>query len=107
MVILLGLILLGAGGVLFLLFEVIKQQGRLLLRLDAIESRMGLRVSGRRAIGPAGSALGTDFPSFKLPDEAGNEVALEDLRGKKVLLVNWSPQCGYCHRIIPDLANLR
>jgi peroxiredoxin len=105
-VVLLLLILLGAGGVLILLYEVIKQQGRLLLRLDAIDGRVGLRAPAGGPSEPAGLAVGTTFPSFKLSDVAGNEVALEDLRGKKVLLVNWSPQCGFCHRIAPDLAEL-
>src|SRR5262245_14455728 len=44
MIILLGLLLVSSCGVLYLLYEVIKQQGRLLLRLDGIEERMGLRA---------------------------------------------------------------
>ena len=56
---------------------------------------------------PAGLAVGKPFPPFKLPDLDGKEVALEAFRGKKVLLVNWSPQCGFCVRIAPILANLQ
>jgi peroxiredoxin len=34
-------------------------------------------------------------------------VGLEDFRGERVLLVHWSPQCGFCTRIAPDLARLQ
>jgi peroxiredoxin len=32
---------------------------------------------------------------------------LEDFRGKRVLLVHWSPLCGFCEQIAPDLALLQ
>ena len=101
--VLLGLILVSGWGVLFLLYQVIKQQGRLLLRLDGIEQHLGI-LSPAVA---AGLAVGKPFPPFKLPDLGGKVVALEDFRGRKVLLVNWSPECGFCVRIAPDLAKLQ
>jgi peroxiredoxin len=102
---LLILALIGAAGVFFLLTEVMKQQGRMLLVLDAIESRAGTQGGAVKA--PTGLAVGTAFPSFRLPDDFGNEVTLEDLRGQSVLLVNWSPLCGFCRRIAPDIAELQ
>ena len=30
-----------------------------------------------------------------------------DLAERQVLLVNWSPRCGFCSRIAPDLAELQ
>jgi thiol-disulfide isomerase/thioredoxin/predicted Fe-S protein YdhL (DUF1289 family) len=101
--VMLGLILVSAWGVLFLLYQIIKQQGRLLLRLDGIEQHLGLRA---RAM-PAGLAVGVRFPAFKLPDLDGKEVTLGAFRGRRVLLVNWSPQCGFCVRIAPILAQLQ
>jgi thiol-disulfide isomerase/thioredoxin len=56
---------------------------------------------------PAGLAPGKTFPPFRLPDLGGREVGLETFRGKRVLLVNWSPQCGFCIRIAPELAKLQ
>ena len=100
---LLGLILAGAGGIIYLLFEVIRQQGRLLLRLDGIEQHLGLR----QPAAPASLAVGAVFPSFTLPDLTGKKVALEDFLGQQVLLINWSPQCGYCSKIAPDLVRLQ
>ena len=103
----LSLILLSAWGALFLLYQIIKQQGRLLLRLDGIERHLGILVPPARPAGAAALAVGKFFPPFKLPDLDGKEVALERLRGKKILLVNWSPSCGFCMRIAPELAKLQ
>jgi peroxiredoxin len=45
-------------------------------------------------------------PAFTLPDLAGNPVRLEDFRGQRVLLVHWSPNCGFCDRIAEELGEL-
>jgi thiol-disulfide isomerase/thioredoxin len=102
--VILGLILVTGWGVLFLLYQIIKQQGRLLLRLDGIERHLGILAPPPM---PAGLAPGKTFPPFRLPDLGGREVGLETFRGKRVLLVNWSPQCGFCIRIAPELAKLQ
>src|SRR2546423_13946623 len=105
-IILLSLIFLSVWAVLFVLYLVVKQQGRLLLRLDDIEERLEVPTEGanraaaaRAAETQRGLAVGTPFPSFKLPHLDGQEVSLEDFRGRKTLLVNWSPQCGFCDLI--------
>jgi len=54
-----------------------------------------------------GLEQGTEIPSFSFPDLEGRPVSLEDYRGRKVLLVNWSPSCGFCKRIAPELAELQ
>jgi peroxiredoxin len=56
---------------------------------------------------PTGVDVGEPIPPFKLPDTEGREVAIADLRGRDVLLVNWSPRCGFCTRIAPELAELQ
>lgn len=53
-----------------------------------------------------GLELGTEIPDFHLSDVHGCQVGLEDLRGQELLLVNWSPHCGFCSRIAPDLAEM-
>jgi peroxiredoxin len=56
---------------------------------------------------PTGVDVGEPIPPFKLPDAEGQEVGIADLRGRRVLLVNWSPRCGFCTRIAPVLAALQ
>jgi thiol-disulfide isomerase/thioredoxin len=41
-----------------------------------------------------------------LPDLEGRTVSARSLRGQQVLLVNWSPSCGFCSEIAPQLAEL-
>jgi peroxiredoxin len=96
------------------LYQVVKQQGRLLLRLDELERRGGVpQTTGASAphmrsqhAQPAGLPVGTAIPPFGLPDLKGNIVRLDDFKNERVLLINWSPQCGYCGQIAPELARL-
>jgi peroxiredoxin len=109
---------------LCVLFQVVQQQGRLLLRLDTVEQRLarleqgraslaaaatngGSRDAGAARAGPASVAVGSPLPPFRLPSLSGESVGLVDLRGKRVLLVNWSPSCGFCEQIAADLAELQ
>ena len=34
-------------------------------------------------------------------------VRLQDLEGRRLLLVNWSTTCGFCEAIVEDLAKLQ
>src|SRR6266699_906582 len=106
-IILLTLILISVG-VGF--YAVVKQQGRILLRLDQIEQNAKLAADGPEDVSdeaePGGLALTTDFPTFQFPDLTGKTVALQDFRGKRVLLVHWNFECGFCDSIAPDLAAL-
>ena len=56
---------------------------------------------------PTGVEVGEPIPPFLLPDAAGVQVGLDDLTGHPVLLVNWSPACGFCSLIAPELAELQ
>jgi peroxiredoxin len=56
---------------------------------------------------PMGVAVGESIPPFELPDAAGRKVSIEDLRGHQLLLVNWSPRCGFCLRIGAELGSLQ
>lgn len=102
-VVLEGLILISLW---LLVYQLIKQQGRILLRLDLLVPTTGEMISGAQAQ-PSGLSVGTPIPPFSLPDLSRNEVSLEQFRGKLVLLVNWDPLCGFCEMIAPDLARLQ
>ncbi len=56
---------------------------------------------------PPGVAVGEPIPPFTLPDVEGAEVELADLGGRRMLLINWSPFCGFCAQIAPELAALQ
>ena len=90
-----------------LVFVLLRQHGGLLLRLDSLEERIvasGLVESEVSGV-PDGVPVGAELPSFRLPDlRGGGTRTLEDYRGKRVMLVHWSPGCGFCDAIAPDLA---
>jgi peroxiredoxin len=109
-ILVLGIVLVSVWAVLFVLYLVVKQQGRLLLRLDGIEEQLGMPDprAQRPVAEPQGLAVGTPFPSFTMSHLlTEQEIRLEDFRGKRLLLVNWSPQCGFCDMIAGDLAKLK
>jgi peroxiredoxin len=107
------------------LFQVVRQQGRLLLRLDSVEQRLALVSGGitsaaaatnggapqaapSRPVQPtSGIPVGAALSPFRLPSLSGESVELADFRGKRALLVHWSPGCGFCERIASDLAGLQ
>jgi peroxiredoxin len=106
--VLLGVLLLAVLSLAWLLFQVLRQQGRLLLRIEALEAHRGAS-NAPGAVDPArgGLPLATAFPPFRLTDLEGEEVGLEDFGGTRVLLVHWSPECGFCREIAADLARLQ
>lgn len=104
--VLLGLLLVGVLSMAWSLLHVLRQHGRLLLKVEALEARIGTDEAPERAE-LAGLLPATPFPPFLLPSLDNGEVALEQFRGERVLLVHWSPDCGYCRQIAPDLAGLQ
>jgi peroxiredoxin len=96
-------------------YLLVKQQGRILLRLDQLEHQAASAAAATPAARPEapaepaepdGELVGTEFPAFAYPELTGKTVALENFRGKRVLLVNWNFECGFCDSIVPDLAAL-
>jgi peroxiredoxin len=83
------------------LYLLLRQQGRILLRLDAIQ--------GAAPPAPAvtGLAVATPIADFGLPDLDGKQVALQELHGRRVLLTYWSPECGFCDMAAGELAALQ
>jgi thiol-disulfide isomerase/thioredoxin len=91
------------------LVQVLRQQGRLLLRLDAVEARLvsgGLPAMASPATGlPQGLPPGMRAPGFKLMSLDGGFVTLSDLlvAKKPALLLFTNPKCGPCQALAPDL----
>ncbi len=91
----------------WLILHLIRQQGRLLLRLDDLEK--GLGGSAPELFDPLKEArdlpVGEVAPSFELPSLAGGSVGLDDLcgSGRQVLLIFLDPKCKPCMALAPDV----
>ena len=71
---------------------------------DSRANRFGNRSLTRSKIKRDGLKAGTPAPDFRLPRLDGRgELALEDLRGRRVLLVFSDPHCGPCNELAPQL----
>jgi peroxiredoxin len=88
-----------------LLVQVLRQQGRMLLRFDAIEHHLGLAGEQHEPL-PSGLAPGEQAPTFELPDLDGDAISLERLLRpqKPALLVFTHPGCGPCLALLPSIA---
>lgn len=54
----------------------------------------------------SGLPAGSPAPALQLPSLDGDEVALEDYRGQRVLLVFSDPTCGPCNQLAPQLEQI-
>lgn len=90
------------------LWQVLRQNGNLLLRIEAVERTLGLSPDLQLAHShqPAGMPIGDPALEFSLPDHEGIEVSLETLRlrGVPVLLAFTDPDCGPCNSLLPEVA---
>ena len=96
---------------LFLL-GLLRQNGRLLSRLAAVEERLaaaGLAPapSENGAHTASGLPIGVPAPAFALKDLAGEEVTLDVLRarGKPVMLLFTDPDCEFCEELLPEVGS--
>lgn len=87
-------------------YRVLVQNGKMLQQVDALEGLIGAYLSPAMAEEPTGLEPGTTAPAFELPELRGGNVALEQFRGRSVLLVFFSTSCSYCELMAPDLAAL-
>ena len=111
-----GLLVLGfLAAVSWFLVHLLRQNGRLLVRLEALEQRI---ASGEGAA-PAqdqpaengaqqapGLPVGTQAPTFSLQGLYSETLTLEALRapGKPVMLLFTDPNCGPCNALLPGLS---
>ena len=88
---------------LWLLVHMLRQNGRLMLRLEAVEAKLKIDPV---APPPQGLPVGTPAPDFLVKRLDGEAVTLGSLResGRPVLLVFTGPDCGACDALLPQLA---
>jgi peroxiredoxin len=86
-------------------YQLVRQNGRILLRLETIEKLLAARAVPQPRE-PQGLSIGTPAPDFELPDLSGNQHRLSEFRGRELLLVFFNPQCGFCTAMADDLAAL-
>jgi peroxiredoxin len=115
-----SLVLVGAVVVLGLLagqwwflVHLLRQNGRLLVRIEALEQDRSVgggaapaSPNGVPTWQPAGGfAVGTSAPAFALEDIEGETLTLDSLRkaGKPVVLLFTDPGCGPCNALLPDV----
>src|SRR4051812_32423234 len=109
-------------------WQLLRQNGRILLRLDDIEERLhelefgeaeeladgswsqddrpnrvGKGSLARSKINRSGLKAGTPAPEFRLPRLDGGELSSDQLRSRRVLLVFSDPHCGPCNHLAPEL----
>lgn len=104
-----GALLVGEGWVLL---QVLSQQGRLLLRIEALEALLPAKSvasqsapTGSTAVPMPGLPVGSAAPSFALATLTGESISLTALRalGKPVLLLFSDPGCGPCNALLPEI----
>ena len=82
--------------------QLLRQNGRVLLRLDELEKRLDeLEFGQDEARG--GLPAGCEAPAFELRDLAGEPRSLVQFRGRPVLLIFFNPACGFCRELLPKL----
>jgi peroxiredoxin len=91
------------------LLHLMRQNGRLLLRIEAVEARVAIGAAAHApAPAPeiAGLPIGAPAPAFALNGLFGETLTLDSLRaaGKPVMLVFSDPGCGPCNTLLPQFA---
>jgi peroxiredoxin/uncharacterized membrane protein YphA (DoxX/SURF4 family) len=108
-----GIVLLAfATAQAFLLVNVVRQNGRLLLRLERVEESLAAAgLAEGEAAAPAeegpGLPVGSQAPGFQLSGLYGETLTLDALRapGKPVMLVFGDPNCAPCNALLPEIGH--
>jgi peroxiredoxin len=105
------LVLFLLAGQWWFLVHLLRQNGRLLVRLEAVEA--SLAAGGSVAPSENGSPLrqaeglpvGSEAPNFSLSGLYGETFTLEALRapGKPVMMLFTDPGCGPCNAMLPEV----
>jgi peroxiredoxin len=101
-------VVLGFGA--WFVTELLRQNGRLLRRLEAVEAMLGVSAPDTTAGAHAVSLpLGTPAPAFQVLTSTGAEASLGGLRarGRTIALVFTDPNCGPCRALLPEVADLQ
>ena len=81
-------------------WQLLRQNGRILMRLDEPENRLNELEFGEGEE-PAGLPVGSEAPAFELADLSGEPHALAEFRGQPFVLVFFNPDCGFCRESCP------
>jgi peroxiredoxin len=89
-------------------YQLMTQNGRLLLRVEDLERRIAELEDALAddVDQPKSLASGTVVPDFELPDLDGQMHTLSEWKGSSRLLIFFDPGCGYCEAMVPELATL-
>ncbi len=109
-VVVLGLLAAAQAAQGLFLTHLLRQNGRLLVRIEALEGGLATydaapAPSENEARPETGLPLGTQAPAFGLPGIHGETLTLDSLRarGKPVLLVFTHPDCPACTALLPEI----
>ncbi|HZO28761.1 MAG TPA: hypothetical protein VFH48_22530 [Chloroflexota bacterium] len=113
---------------LWAVYQLVAQNGRLLLRMEALERHLGDMVGLSPAVyagqlasadetadeshsdesgGPPGISPGTVLHEFELPDLDGRQHLRSDWQGQCLLMIFVSPYCRSSRALLADLVALR
>lgn len=101
------IVLVVMAGQGWLAFHLLRQNGRLMSRMDALETQVGSGIASARPA--AGLPIGSPAPAFELPlqsERLKKSVTLDTLRAKRrpIILIFSDPDCGPCSALLPDIA---
>lgn len=96
-------IVIAVGGMI--LYQMLGQHGRMLQLVEELEDEVD-DLHFEQMKPPPGLPPGSSAPSFELPDLADHRITLDQFRGRRVLLIFFSPDCVYCQDMAPRLALL-
>lgn len=107
------LLILAVAAIGYILVHLLGQNGRVLLRLDALETAQENGALGLAAAPPpavqaapaAGLPVGTVAPTFKLEGLHGEVLTLDAVRsnGLPTMLLFTDPTCGPCNALLPEV----
>src|SRR5438094_232062 len=109
--VILALAVVAAG---WLIYQLFVQNGRILLRLEALERRLAEQGMAGPAVWPesatewetteldsvVGLPPGSVVLDFDLPTLAGERVTLSQWRGRRILLIFFDPQNSLCRQML-------
>ncbi len=102
-----GVALVVAALAFALAWQVMRQNGRLLERLEALEDGTPTPAASSRPARP--KQAGKPVPAFSLPGLDGATVSLDDLlaRDRELVLIFSDPACHACNPLLPDIGRLQ
>src|SRR5262249_47809507 len=102
-----GLAALGMAAIEgWVLIQLLRQNGRLLGRVEALEAQVAANNNPAPPPHPGALALGSPARAFPLSALEGCERRLKEFLDKPRVIVFFSPQCGFCQQMAPRIGRL-